>query len=185
MKTAYLIRHSRPDFPKGQRMCLGSTDLPLGDAGRVQSQAMAAGLPPVTRVFSSPLIRAVETALAIGQPVTILPGLRELDAGEWEGLTFQQIRQQYPQLYAARGEDPQLPIPGAEDKQAGLARFSQAMVQAGQASPGDFAVVSHGGIEALFLQAIGGGVYKPDYAEIIPLTYCEGRYYFKEQKNHA
>ena len=33
MKRVYLIRHALPDFPDGQRRCLGSMDIPLGDAG--------------------------------------------------------------------------------------------------------------------------------------------------------
>ena len=31
MKKVYLIRHALPDFPGGKRMCIGTTDLPLGE----------------------------------------------------------------------------------------------------------------------------------------------------------
>ena len=41
-------------------MCLGVTDLPLGPEGLAQAAEMAASLPPVTAVFSSPLSRAME-----------------------------------------------------------------------------------------------------------------------------
>ena len=30
MKRVYLIRHGLPDFPGGKRMCIGSTDIPMG-----------------------------------------------------------------------------------------------------------------------------------------------------------
>ena len=92
MKKVYLIRHGLPDFPGGQRMCIGTTDIPMGEAGLAQAAAMARKLPPVTAVFSSPLTRAVQTAEAIGPDITILPGLREIHAGEWDGLTFREIR---------------------------------------------------------------------------------------------
>ena len=171
MKKVYLIRHCLPDFPQGQRLCLGTTDIPLGPEGLAQAADMARQLPPVTAVYASPLSRAVQTAQAIGQEVTVLQGLREMHAGEWEGLDFRQIRFRYPQLYAARGADPRLPLPGAEDPDYALVRFRMAMEEAAAAAPGDFAVVAHGGIIALFLEAIGAGWYKPRYGEIIPLQW--------------
>lgn len=174
MKHVYLIRHGLPDFPGGKGMCIGTTDIPMGAQGLAQAAQMAKKLPPVTDLFSSPLTRAIQTAQAIGQPITILDDLRELHAGEWDGLTFDQIRQQYPALYAARGNDPTLPLPGAEDHEKGLARFKQAMEKAARQSSGDFAVVAHGGIIAQFLQSISGSWYKPGYAEIVPLYYDNG-----------
>lgn len=174
MKRVYLIRHGLPDFPGGKRMCIGRTDIPLGEAGVKQAAQMAKLLPPVTAVFCSPLTRAVQTAQAIGQPVTILHDLRELDAGEWDGLSFDEIRLRYPDLYAARGIDQTLPLPGAEDHASGLARFAAAMDCAAQTAPGDFAVVAHGGVIGLFLEKSGGSRRKPNYAEIIPLIYENG-----------
>ena len=180
MKKVYLIRHGLPDFPGGRGMCIGTTDIHMGEAGLSQAVEMANKLPPVTAVFSSPLTRAVQTAEAIGLPVTVIDGLREMHAGEWDGLTFEQIRQRYPELYAARAQDLTVPLPGAEDHAEGLARFSAAMEAAAQIAPGDFAVVAHGGIIAQFLQQITGTWYKPGYAEVIPLLWKEGIFGIKE-----
>ena len=182
MKKVYLIRHGLPDFPGGQRMCIGTTDIPMGEAGLAQAAAMARKLPPVTAVFSSPLTRAVQTAEAIGPDITILPGLREIHAGEWDGLTFREIRERYPELYAARGQDQTLPLPGAESPESALARFSAAMKTAAQTAPGDLAVVAHGGIIARFLESIGGTRHKPDYAEILYLTYEHEAFTLREDK---
>ena len=181
MKKVYLIRHGLPDFPGGKRMCLGTTDLPMGEAGLAQASEMAEKLPPVTAVFSSPLIRAVQTAEAIGMPITILPDLREMYAGEWDGLTFDEIRQRYPELYAARSHDLTVPLPGAEDHAEGLARFKRAMEEAAAAAPGDFAVVAHGGIIAQFLQDTSGVWRKPDYTEIISLIWENGHFELQEE----
>ena len=180
MKTVYLIRHGLPDFPEGKGMCIGTTDIPMGERGLAQAAAMAKKLPPVTAVFSSPLTRAVQTAKAIGMPIAVLDGLRELNAGAWDGLTFEEIRQRYPRLYAARGRDLTLPLPGAEDHAAGLARFSAAMEAAARAAPGDFAVVAHGGIIARFLQQITGTWYKPGYTEVLTLFWESGLFYAKD-----
>ncbi|MDO4732855.1 MAG: histidine phosphatase family protein [Bacillota bacterium] len=181
MKTVYLIRHGLPDFPGGKGMCLGTTDLPMGEKGIAQAAEMAEKIPPLTAVFSSPLTRAVQTAQAIGLPVTILSGLREFYAGEWDGLSFSEIRQRYPDLYAARLHDLRIPLPGAEDHAEGLARFSAAMEQAAQTAVGDFAVIAHGGVIAQFLQKISGVWRKPDYAEIIPLRFENGRFSLLEE----
>ena len=180
MKKVCLIRHGLPDFPGGKGMCIGTTDIPMGEAGLAQAAEMAKKLPAVTAVFSSPLTRAVQTAQAIGLPVTILPNLREMYAGEWDGLTFQEIRQRYPELYAARASDFTIPLPGAEDHEEGLHRFTSAMNQAATLSPGDFAVVAHGGIIAQFLQRITGTWYKPSYTEVVILYWNDGTFHTKE-----
>jgi len=180
MKKCYLIRHGLPDFPGGKGMCIGTTDIPMGERGFSQAAEMAKLLPLVTAVFSSPLSRAVQTAQAIGQPITVIDELREMDAGEWDGLSFDQIRERYPDLYEARQFDLTLPLPGAEDHKAGLARFTKAMETAALRSPGDFAVVAHGGIIAQFLQSISGIWRKPDYTEIIPLVWDGNHYILQE-----
>ena len=180
MKKVYLIRHGLPDFPGGKKLCLGTTDIPMGAAGIRQAAEMAGRLPPVTAVFSSPLTRAVQTAQAIGMPVVILDDLREMYAGEWDGLTFEEIRQRYPELYAARAHDLTLPLPGAEEHTEGLARFSAAMEAAARTAPGDFAVVAHGGIIARFLQQITGTWYKPGYTEVLTLCWNGDAFFTKE-----
>ena len=171
MKNVYLIRHALPDFPGGKGMCIGTTDIPLGEEGHRQAERMAKDLPAVTAVFSSPLSRAVQTAQAIGRPVTIIDGLREMYAGEWDGLTFEEIRQRYPQLYAARANDLTLPLPGAEDPEEGLVRFTAALRHCAATAPGDLAVVAHGGIIALLLRELTGTWYKPDYVQAIHLVW--------------
>ena len=176
MKKVYLIRHALPAFPNGSKMCLGITDIPLGQQGIEQAKSMAAALPPVTAVYSSPLRRAIQTAQAIGLPVQILSGLREIYAGDWDGMTFAEIRQRYPELYAARGLDKTIPPPGSEDEEAALIRFRADLEQAAAEAPGDFAVVAHGGIIAKYLQSLTGIWKKPDYTEVIELYWKNGKF---------
>lgn len=183
MKRIYLIRHGLPEFPDGRRQCIGSTDLPLSGEGMLQASEMARALPTVSAVFSSPLTRAMETARVIRPDFTILDGLRELDYGQWEGLTFPEIRRDYPELYAARARDLSLQPPGAESREAGLARFSAAMEEAARRSSGDLAVVAHGGIIALFLEHITGRWHKPDYCEIITLQWDESGIFQQEESS--
>ena len=181
MKRVYLIRHALPDFPDGQCRCLGRTDIPLGDVGIAQAEAMAASLPAVTAVFSSPLTRAVQTAVKIDRNVITMTDLRELDFGQWDGLTFAEIRRRFPDLYAAREHDKSLLPPGAEPPEQAIARFLGAMEEAARVSPGDFAVVAHGGVTELFLQTIIGKGYKPRYCEVISLQWENGRFMQSEE----
>lgn len=152
MRNIYFIRHGEPDFPAGKHMCLGKTDLPLSKLGRLQ--AVLAGAQLADRkltVFSSPLLRARQTAEAFGTPITILEDLRELDMGQWDGLTFDEIRSRFPELYAARATDRTLPFPDAEDRRDGLVRFRGAITQALSMCSGDIAIITHSGVmELLF-----------------------------------
>ena len=148
MKTLYLIRHGLPAFPEGKKMCLGTTDIPMGEAGLTQAEEMAKRLPPVTAVFSSPLSRSVQTAQAIGLPVQIVDDLREIHMGQWDGLSFDEIQDRWPELYAVRGSDQTIPVPGAEDPDAALIRFTEALHLCVASATGDLAVVTHGGITA-------------------------------------
>ena len=182
MKQVYLIRHALPDFPAGKKMCIGTTDVPLGEAGLQQAARMAANLPAVTAVFSSPLSRAVQTADAIGSAVTVKDDLRELHMGQWDGLTFDEIRKRYPELYAARGNNLSLLPPEAEDPKEGLARFTAALRHCAATAPGDLAVVAHGGIIALLLQDLTGTWCKPDYVQVVHLTWDRGELFLQEEK---
>ena len=167
MRMIYLIRHGQPDFPNGKKMCLGKTDLPLSKLGKLQAGLL---LPffkdKQITVFSSPLTRARQTAAMLERPVTVLPGLAELDMGQWDGLTFDEIRVRFPELYAARATDKTLPFPDAEDKKAGLARFQEAIHQALDSCEGDIALVTHSGVMELLL----GTTEKAPYGSVTTLN---------------
>ena len=123
----------------------------------------------------------MQTAEALSLPVIILPGLRELCFGEWDGLTFDRIRQHYPELYAARAQDQTILPPDSEEPDAALTRFGAAMREAAATASGDFAVVAHGGIIARFLRSIGGVWYKPDYAEVVSLIYDKDHFLLAQE----
>ena len=55
------------------------------------------------------------------------------------------------------------------------------MEEAARVSPGDFAVVTHGGITELFLRGITGRRYKPRYCEVIPMKWENGRFMQSEE----
>ena len=166
MAILYLVRHGEAQ-PVGS-YCVGSgTDLPLTETGRRQGRELGRcfrGLDPGP-VYTSPLGRCRETARLLAGPcreLRICPGLRELDMGCWEGLPFETIRRDYPELYAARGEDHSLQPPGAESYPAAASRMDQALSAiAQQLGPaGEGAVLCHSGALRAFLCQITGTPYR-------------------------
>lgn len=163
MINIYLIRHGKPDFPDDRTCCLGHTDLPLCDLGRMQSSLLAAsfsmqGIPGFDAVYTSPLSRTRETAAFLFAPVRkTIASLQERDFGVWDGLSFDAIRKNWPKLYEARGYDHSLPIPGEESADAAALRFSEAIREILQSSVCaakqelHLAVVSHNDIISSYL----------------------------------
>ncbi|HEY6325706.1 MAG TPA: histidine phosphatase family protein [Candidatus Cybelea sp.] len=98
-----LIRHGPTEWNESGRF-QGSTDLPLSDRGRAHARAVARALvgDGVRRVYSSDLQRARETAQAIADANGVArvedARLREFDFGRWEGLTWDEIVAQDPEL---------------------------------------------------------------------------------------
>ena len=89
MTRILLARHGATVMT-GDRFA-GSTDVLLGEEGRMQVRQLAARLStePLTAVYASPMQRTLETARVIAAPhrlpVRVSPGLREIDHGHWEG----------------------------------------------------------------------------------------------------
>jgi probable phosphoglycerate mutase len=118
MLNLLLTRHGLPDA--GQDVWLGSQlDVALRPEGRRQAEALAHRLAGVRidRIFSSPMLRALETAqiVATGRPVEVDDRLIERDYGRWEGLTNAEIEARDPDLLERWDRDPAAtPTPGGE-----------------------------------------------------------------------
>jgi broad specificity phosphatase PhoE/ribonuclease HI len=117
-----LVRHGETVL-NAERRYSGRGDVPLSEIGVAQAAALGrrvAGLSaPVDVVLSSPLARCVRTAEAIATatrsgPVVIEPDLVECDFGEWEGLTFAEVRERYPDELAAWLGSTAVAPPGGE-----------------------------------------------------------------------
>jgi broad specificity phosphatase PhoE/ribonuclease HI len=102
--TFLLLRHGETPLTPSKRFSgSGGTDPELSAAGRAQAAAVAGALAArgtVQAIVSSPLRRCRETAAAVadrtGLDVRIDEGLRETDFGAWEGLSFAEVRERYP-----------------------------------------------------------------------------------------
>jgi phosphoserine phosphatase len=115
-----LVRHGATDWNL-QGRCQGSTDLDLSEVGIRQAEQIAALLSAEEfhAIYSSHLRRARQTAERISQPhnlpVLIEEDVRELDHGELEGLTFNEIKANYADfLVRWRSEPAEICVPGGE-----------------------------------------------------------------------
>lgn len=107
-----LARHGQTDWNLEQRF-QGQSDIPLNETGRKQAQALAERLSAESfnAVYSSDLQRAAETADIITQMSGYKPDLhpdarlREVNFGDWEGLTYAEIQTKYPDELAAWEKD--------------------------------------------------------------------------------
>jgi len=153
MTTIWLVRHGQTDWNVEGRW-QGHADPPLNALGRKQTQILAEGLAHVhfDAIFSSDLDRAYQTACAVAErqvkriEVQIEPRLREINLGEWEGLTNEEIRKRYPAEWKDRVMFPlQARPPGGESVLELAERIIPAVSDISRLYPsGLLLIVSHG-----------------------------------------
>lgn len=157
--TLLFIRHGETDANVSGQL-EGVTDKPLNDTGQAQAQALASHLraeaQPIRAIYSSSLTRARQTAAALSAaldnlPVQVDPNLSEYHMGEWEGLTFEELRDE-KRLWERMALDPHFAPPGGESAMAFGMRLLHAVNGIVARHPGQtVAVFSHGGALATVL----------------------------------
>ncbi len=155
------VRHAAPE---GQGLFLGQSDMPLSAKGRRQLPRLAEKLSqyPAQAIYASDLQRAHRTAAVIsrklGVEVKILPGLREIHFGRWQGLSWAEITRRFP--HAARrwlDDFPRQGIPGGEDFPEFKRRVRKELRNLIAAHAGGCAiVVAHAGVIRLVLASALG-----------------------------
>ena len=117
-----IVRHGRTAWNREVRF-RGRMDLPLDEVGQAQARAAARAIlvrwDAVAAIYSSPLLRARQTAEpiaeALGLPVQVHWGLLDLDYGEWTGLTPADAEARDPDVYHLWQTRPQqAQFPGGE-----------------------------------------------------------------------
>jgi probable phosphoglycerate mutase len=98
-----IVRHGESEWNRIGRY-QGQLDAPLSELGLRQAEALAHRLrnEPIHAIYTSPLQRAARTAEAVARyhadvPFTIEPALLEIDHGDWQGLTLDEVVTRYGQ----------------------------------------------------------------------------------------
>jgi probable phosphoglycerate mutase len=157
-----LVRHGQSEWNAVGRW-QGQADPPLSELGRRQALAAVGALRELggfDAVFASDLQRAAGTAaliaaeLGVAAPV-LLPDLRERDAGEWSGLTRDEIHERYPgflpddrhRAFAPGDDDRPRRPPGWEPDESVLRRAKSALATIdSMVGDGTALAVTHGGL---------------------------------------
>ncbi len=116
LTTIVLVRHGRTALTEARKISGGNGDDPnLSAAGRADAERVAMALrsigakgswqriAPISAVVTSPMIRARETAQIIadgfGLVVTENENLREINFGDWDGLTHDEAKNRNLELW--------------------------------------------------------------------------------------
>ena len=174
MTRVILIRHGETDWNATGRW-QGHAPVPLNEVGMEQAQRLgrylAAHGPRLDVLYSSDLKRAMETAAAIAVPqgLSVLPepGLREIDLGDWQGLTRAEAEawdgERYAAYMAAHGGSP--PPNGESWEQVkARARLAFTSVTARHNGSSTVALVSHGGTIGRLIESLFGAIERPALA---------------------
>ena len=147
--TTVLLRHGETPL-SGERRFAGRGDIPLTETGQRQARAAAERLAErggIQLIVTSPLGRARLTAEAVaaatGVPLRVDDGWMETDFGEWEGLSYAEAMDAWPDELAAWSKDTSVAPPGGESFAATTRRVLPALDRVLDREPGTVVVVSH------------------------------------------
>ena len=162
-KNIYLVRHGRIMTDDDQKSFIGQVDLQLSEEGEEQANRLGRILSQVkiSSVFCSDLMRSVVTAGKIsvyhGIPPVVIPELREISLGEWDGLTFSEVIKRYPDEFRQRGNDiVNFRPPDGESFYDCRKRVIAAFEDIVHKSKGNIAIAGHAGVNRLILCHIMG-----------------------------
>lgn len=154
----YLVRHGQVEGYE-QKRYNGQGNVPLTRVGEEQSVRVCDYLAEMSlaAVYSSDLDRsrycAELVAKAHGLTLHSLPALRELNVGDWEGRTWAELQEAYPDDWQARLQDlVNFQIPGGESFRDAADRVRPVIKEILDAhSGGEVAIVAHGGVNRVVL----------------------------------
>jgi broad specificity phosphatase PhoE len=160
--TILLARHGETDWNREKRW-QGLNDLSLNVSGRDQARALAEKLEtvPLSAVYASDLRRASETAHVIaerkGLAVIPMREFREVDVGSWTGLSYEEVKQRFPDGYRAMRSRTGRGWEGGETYAEMADRVLETMHRIAREHPGEAVlVVTHSGpIRAVHAHALG------------------------------
>lgn len=154
----YLVRHGQVEGYEEKRYN-GQVNVPLTREGEEQSARVCDYLAEISleAVYSSDLDRSRYCAELIAEAHHLtshsLPSLRELNIGDWEGRTWEELQEAYPDDWEARLQDlVNFQVPGGESLQDAADRIRPTIKKIlTDHSGGDVAIIAHGGVNRIVL----------------------------------
>jgi alpha-ribazole phosphatase/probable phosphoglycerate mutase len=160
----FLIRHGETDWNREFRY-QGMSDTELNEEGLKQARLAGIRLAEIVpaRVYSSPLLRARRTAEMIMErnrgdaEIKLCGDIREVSFGKWESLSVSEVRERYPDTFAAWRAEPFSVTPegGEPFAEVRLRARAAAVLIKSEGRPGEAAfVISHGGVLRALIAAM-------------------------------
>jgi alpha-ribazole phosphatase len=192
MTEIILIRHGETDWNREQ-VFRGRIDVALNEVGLTQARAVQESLKDteIDGIYSSPLSRAFETARIIGEKrngeVRVEEGFIDIDFGAWQGLSHQEVKEGYTDLYAAWLTQPQVvTFPDGESLKEVSRRSMEGLEEVIKNNPGKtLALVSHRVVLKVLLCTILGlelshfWYLRQDTCAINRLAHKDGNFFLK------
>lgn len=140
-KNVYLTRHGQTHFNMEDRI---GGDSSLTRHGKEYARRLAAYFNPVEPViFTSAKVRTIETAAFLDGEKRALPELNEINSGVCDGMTYEEIRDRYPEIHDGRNGDKfNFRYPGGESYRDLIRRVSGAVVEI-ESQKDDVLVIAH------------------------------------------
>lgn len=162
MKNLYLVRHGTPDFKDGIKLCIGRTDIDIGEQGILEAKNLREFFKDklrngeIDKIYSSPLVRCIHTAELIAggnsrensvgnKEIITDDGLMEIYMGCWEGVPLKDIKKEL-------GDEPY----DGEKRIDALKRFEKSLREIMNKTDGDAICVAHAGVNCVFLASVMG-----------------------------
>jgi alpha-ribazole phosphatase len=153
-----LLRHGETDAAFRGR-CYGKLDVALSVQGQLQISASATLIQPLkpAAIYTSPLLRAKDTAEVVGQACQLEPiienGISELDFGDFEGLRYEEAEREYPEIFQQWMRHPtKVCFPNGESYDQMVARVVESTSRLKQHHKQEtIVVVAHGGVNRIVL----------------------------------
>lgn len=165
-----LVRHGETTGQSSIRY-YGVTDVPLSDLGREQIRGAKERIPGETydAVWASTLCRSWEAARIIAPhaPVRLEFDFREIDFGNWEGLTREEIEAADPGGYAEwQASDGDFQFPGGESRAAFRSRIGHGYARLSASGARSVLVVAHKGVVRTLLELATGFTLTPEHPDL-------------------
>ncbi len=184
--TLILLRHGEVEGIKPARF-RGRRDVPLSADGEAQAQAAAQRLARrsvlgggIDAIYASPLVRCQQTASHVSQTTgltpTTLPGLIDIDYGDWTWREHAEIAREAPDAWRVWKQAPELArFPGGESLQDLAARATGALRQVLEAhTGGTLVLVTHDAVvRVLVIETMGLGLNLYHRLKVAPASLSE------------
>ena len=182
-----LVRHGETQRHE-ERVFMGQYDVPLDAEGKEQCTIVGLELQhfdiDTDKIYTSDLMRAVESSEIIAgflpsrPEVVALPELREMSLGSWDGKFIREIRETYPEEYAARGEN--LLTYKIDDEAENFVQLQERVMKKVneiiRSAEGDVLIVAHSGVNRVIMCSL----MEKELKDIFRIEFGRGTYQIME-----